>query len=41
VPRLSHSKQGAFDNAMGQNSCQPEGLQPESALAALLVLAIE
>ena len=29
--RLSHSKQGAFDNAMGQNSCQPEGLQPESA----------
>src|SRR5258708_1564313 len=26
---------------MGQNSCQPEGLQPESALAALLVLAIE
>src|SRR5215204_458776 len=27
--------------AIGQNSCQPEGLQPESALAALLVLAIE
>src|SRR5258706_9101148 len=27
--------------ATGQNSCQPEGLQPESALAALLVLAIE
>src|SRR5450755_2127510 len=26
---------------MCQNSCQPEGLQPESALAALLVLAIE
>src|SRR5258705_12960286 len=26
---------------MGQNSCQPEGLQPESALAALLLLAIE
>src|SRR5258706_15276882 len=26
---------------MGQNSCQPEGLQPESALAALLVLEIE
>src|SRR5580765_581074 len=26
---------------MGQNSCQPEGLQPESAMAALLVLAIE
>src|SRR3979490_2313001 len=26
---------------MGQNSCQPEGLQPESALASLLVLAIE
>src|SRR5882672_1631225 len=26
---------------MGQNSCQPEGLQPESALSALLVLAIE
>src|SRR6186997_1392369 len=22
---------GPFDNAMGQNSCQPEGLQPESA----------
>jgi len=21
--RLSHSKQVAFDNAMGQNSCQP------------------
>src|SRR5678815_3429294 len=32
---------GTFDNAMGQNSCQPEGLQPELALAALLVLAIE
>ena len=29
--RLSHSKQGTFDNAMGENSCQPEGLQPESA----------
>src|SRR5258706_15609099 len=27
--------------ATGQNSRQPEGLQPESALAALLVLAIE
>src|SRR6188472_915642 len=27
--------------ATGQNSCQPEGLQPESAMAALLVLAIE
>src|SRR5436305_6483330 len=26
---------------MCQNSCQPEGLQPESALSALLVLAIE
>src|SRR5215207_8321650 len=26
---------------MGQNSCQPEGLRPESAMAALLVLAIE
>src|SRR5579862_2831024 len=26
---------------MGQNSCQPEGSQPESAMAALLVLAIE
>src|SRR3979409_255921 len=26
---------------MGHNSCQPEGLQPESAMAALLVLAIE
>src|SRR4249919_3625992 len=26
---------------MGQNSCQPKGLQPESALASLLVLAIE
>jgi len=26
---------------LDQNSCQPEGLQPESALAALLVLAIE
>src|SRR6478609_6341416 len=26
---------------MGPNSCQPEGLQPESAMAALLVLAIE
>src|SRR6185436_20452976 len=26
---------------MSQNSCQPEGLQPESALASLLVLAIE
>src|SRR6476646_9855843 len=26
---------------MSQNSCQPEGLQPESAMAALLVLAIE
>ncbi|HEX3169433.1 MAG TPA: hypothetical protein VHQ88_02570, partial [Burkholderiales bacterium] len=24
VLRLSHSKQGAFDNGMGQNSCQPE-----------------
>src|SRR6185369_5062871 len=23
---------GPFDNAMGQNSCQPEGLQPESAM---------
>src|SRR6188768_3527372 len=32
---------GPFDNAMGQNSCQPEGLQPESAMAALLVLPIE
>src|SRR5207342_972235 len=32
---------GLFDNAMSQNSCQPEGLQPESALSALLVLAIE
>src|SRR6478736_9216559 len=32
---------GPFDNAMGQNSCQPEGLQPESATAALLVLPIE
>src|SRR6187399_622060 len=32
---------GSFDNAMGQNSCQPEGLLPESAMAALLVLAIE
>src|SRR6185503_19560758 len=32
---------GPFDNAMGQNSCQPGGLQPESALSALLVLAIE
>jgi len=29
------------DDAMGQNSCQPKGLQPESAMAALLVLAIE
>jgi hypothetical protein len=28
----------ACDNVMGQNSCQPEGLQPESALASLLVL---
>src|SRR5882672_1733401 len=27
--------------ATGQNSCQPEGLQPESAMTALLVLAIE
>src|SRR3954469_20169967 len=27
--------------ATGQNSCQPEGLGPESAMAALLVLAIE
>src|SRR6186997_2101175 len=27
--------------ATGQNSCQPEGLQPEWALASLLVLAIE
>src|SRR5882757_9722899 len=27
--------------ATGQNSCQPEGLQPELALASLLVLAIE
>src|SRR3954468_15452268 len=26
---------------MGENSCQPEGLQPESAMAALLVLAIK
>src|SRR3954471_13396384 len=26
---------------MGQNSCQPEGLQPESAMAELLALAIE
>jgi len=26
---------------MGQYSCQPEGLQPELALAALLDLAIE
>src|SRR5678815_5069777 len=26
---------------MSQNSCQPEGLLPESAMAALLVLAIE
>jgi len=25
---------------MGQNSRQPEGLQPESAMAALLVLRI-
>src|SRR6188768_3389011 len=32
---------GPFDNAMGQNSCQPEGLEPESAMATLLVLAIE
>ena len=32
---------GPFDNAMGENSCQPEGLQPESAMAALLVLAME
>src|SRR5881392_4506143 len=30
-----------LDAAMGQNSCQPEGLQPKSAMAALLVLAIE
>src|SRR5579862_1224520 len=37
---LSHSKQMACDNVMGQNSYQPEGLQPESALAALLVLRI-
>jgi len=29
------------DKVLGQNSCQPEGLQPESALAALLDLAIE
>jgi len=35
---LSHSKPVACDNVLGQNSCQPEGLQPESALAALLVL---
>src|SRR5215204_1999769 len=27
--------------ATGQNSCQPEGLQPESEMAALLVVAIE
>src|SRR3954471_7039489 len=27
--------------ATGQNSRQPEGLQPESTMAALLVLAIE
>src|SRR3981081_1997051 len=38
---LSHSKQVACDNVMGQNSCQPEGLHPESALASLLVLTIE
>ena len=35
---LSHSKQVPCDKVLGQNSCQPEGLQPESALAALLVL---
>src|SRR5476651_1688390 len=28
---LSHSKPVACDNVMGQNSWQPEGLQPESA----------
>ena len=38
---LSHSKQVACDKVLGQNSCQPEGLQPESALAALLDLPIE
>ena len=29
---LSHSKQVTCDKVLGQNSCPPEGLQPESAL---------
>ncbi len=38
---LSHSKPVTCDKVLGQNSCQPEGLKPESALAALLDLPIE
>ncbi len=36
---LSHSKQVACDKVLGQNSCQPEGLQPESALDCVARLA--
>jgi hypothetical protein len=38
---LAHSKQVTCDKVLSQNSCQPKGLQPESALAALLDLPIE
>jgi hypothetical protein len=37
----SHSKQVTCDKVLCQNSRQPEGLHPESALAALLDLPIE
>src|SRR6188768_705207 len=36
---LSHSKQVACDKVLGQNSCQPVGLQPESALDCVARLA--
>ena len=39
-PPLRPTKQGTCDKAMGQNSRQPEGLQPESALALSLGLPI-
>ena len=38
---LSHSKQVTCDKVLSQNSCQPKGLLPESALAVLLALPIE
>jgi hypothetical protein len=38
---LGHSKLVTCDKVLSQYSCQPKGLQPESALAALLDLPIE